>query len=182
MRATPILILVAAGVMAAAAGYFYRQHGSASVPAEATETAGTPLPAGVVLTDLDGVTHKLQDWHGKLLMINFWATWCTPCLKEIPLLTKAQTEYASRGLQIIGPAVDDPEEVKKAAKGPLAINYPVMTGTPDAMLGLLNDFGNTAGALPFSVIVAADGTVVHQQLGEFTAEDLKQLVEAHLPK
>jgi thiol-disulfide isomerase/thioredoxin len=179
MRATPLLILAVAGVLAAGAGFLYRQN---TAPPTTDEVAGTALPAGIVLTDLEGKTHTLEDWHGKLLMVNFWATWCAPCLKEIPLLTQAQKDYAGRGLQIIGPAVDDPDEVRKAAKGPLAINYPVMTGSPDMMLGLLNDFGNTAGALPFTVIVAADGRVVHQQLGEFSAEDLKKLIEAHLPK
>jgi thiol-disulfide isomerase/thioredoxin len=180
MRSTSVLILVAAALMAAAAGYLLRQH-SVAGPA-ATEVAGTPVPAGIVLTDLDGSTHKLADWHGKLLLVNFWATWCAPCIKEIPLLTQAQKDYGARGLQIIGPAVDDPDEVRKSAKGPLAINYPVMTGTPEMMLGMLNDFGNTAGALPFTVVVAADGTVVHEQLGEFSAAELKQLIEAHLPK
>lgn len=179
MRASPIVILVVAGLAAASAGYFWHRHGSA---AATTEVAGTPLPAGIVMTDLVGTSHRFEDWHGKLLLVNFWATWCTPCLKEIPLLTQAQKDYAGRGLQIIGPAVDDPDEVKAAAQGRLAINYPVMTGTPEQMLGLLNDFGNTAGALPFTIVVAPDGSVIHQQLGEFTAAELKTLIEAHLPQ
>lgn len=181
MRATPILMLVAAGLLAATAGHFYRQHGAAA-SAEPAVAAGPPLPAATQLTDLDGTRHSFGEWRGKLLLVNFWATWCAPCLKEIPLLVQVQKDYGPRGLQIVGPAIDDPDEVRKAAKGPLAINYPVIVGTQEQMLGLLNEVGNTVGALPFTLLVAADGTVVHQQLGEFSVDELRKLVEAHLPK
>jgi thiol-disulfide isomerase/thioredoxin len=175
MRST--ILIVVACVIAAAAGYgFYRYaHGGASAVA-----ASQPLPPGVQLTDLDGKSHSLEEWHGKLLLVNFWATWCTPCLHEIPDLVKLQKQYAAQGLQIVGPAVDDPDSVKSML-GPLGINYPVLTGTPDAMIDLMGKLGNSQGGLPFSILVSPDGKIIDQQLGPYTATQLSQLLLKHLP-
>ena len=125
--------------------------------------------------------HKLDEWHGKLLLLNFWATWCTPCLHEIPELVKLQKQYAARGLQIIGPAVDDPGAVRSML-GPLGINYPVLTGTPDGMIDLMEKLGNGPGGLPFSVVVSPDGLLIDRHLGEFTPAELSKLIEQHLPE
>jgi len=170
-----IILIIAACVIAAAAGYgFYRYaHEGATV-------AGEPLPAGLQLSGLDGKPHGLEEWHGKLLLVNFWATWCTPCLHEIPQLVKLQKQYAAHGLQIIGPAVDDPDAVRSML-GPLGINYPVLTGSPDSMIDIMEKLGNGPGGLPFSILVGPDGLIVSRQLGEFTPAQLTKLIESHLP-
>ncbi len=175
MRARSIILIAAAGLIAGAAGYgFYRyQHGGAAV-------AGETLPAGLEMSGLDGKPHRFEEWRGKLLLVNFWATWCTPCLHEIPQLVKMQKQYAARGLQIVGPAVDDPDAVR-SMQGPLGINYPVLTGSPDSMIDIMEKLGNGPGGLPFSILVSADGQILARQSGEFTPAELTQLVEAHLP-
>jgi thiol-disulfide isomerase/thioredoxin len=175
MRST--LLIVVACVIAAAAGfgvYHYTRGGAGA------EAVNQPLPQGVELTDLDGHSHGFQDWHGKLLLVNFWATWCTPCLHEIPELVKLQTQYAAQGLQVIGPAVDDPDSVRSMLK-PLGINYPVLTGTTDGMIDLMEKLGNGPGGLPFSVLVSPDGRIIERQLGEFTPAQLSELLGKHLP-
>jgi thiol-disulfide isomerase/thioredoxin len=169
-----ILLIVVAGLVATAAGFgFYRY-------AHQGAAAREPLPPGLQLKGLDGQAHSLEEWKGKLLVVNFWATWCTPCLHEIPALVKLQKQYAARGLQIVGPAVDDPDAVRSMI-GPLGINYPVLTGTPDSMIDLMEKLGNGPGALPFSLVVGADGLIIERHLGEFTAAELNQLVEKNLP-
>jgi thiol-disulfide isomerase/thioredoxin len=169
-----IILIVVAGLVAAAAGfgfYHYAHHG---------EAAREPLPPGLQLKGLDGQAHSLDEWKGKLLVVNFWATWCTPCLHEIPALVKLQKQYAARGLQIVGPAVDDPDAVRSML-GPLGINYPVLTGTPDAMIDLMEKLGNGPGGLPFSLVVGADGLIIERRLGEFSSAELGKMIEQNLP-
>jgi thiol-disulfide isomerase/thioredoxin len=169
-----ITLIVVAALIAAAAGYFFyrHEHGAQAV-------GGEPLPAGLQLSSLDGHPQAFEQWRGKLL-VNFWATWCTPCLHEIPDLVKLQKQYAARGLQIVGPAVDDPDAVR-GMQGPLGFNYPILTATPDAMIDIMEKLGNGPGGLPFSVLVSPEGLILKRQLGEFPAGQLNPLIEAHLP-
>lgn len=153
--------------------YYGKSFGNSNV-------ADQTLPANVVLTDLSGHEHKLSQWRGHLLLINFWATWCGPCKKEIPILAKAQKQYGARGFQIIGPAVDDPSTVRQEAKL-LGIDYPVMVGTPEQMISLMNTLGNQPGGLPFSVLVSADGHIIQRHLGEFGRKELNSLIQQNLP-
>jgi len=171
-----IIFIAAAALIAAAAGFgFYRyvHQGSVAVASE-------PLPPGLQLNGLDGHPHSLDEWHGKLLLVNFWATWCTPCLHEIPDLVKLEQRYGPRGFQIIGPAVDDPESVRSMI-GQLGIDYPVMVGMPDDLIGLMETLGNKPGGLPFSILVNPEGMVFRRQLGEFGQGELAALIEQHLP-
>lgn len=185
---TPAL-LVGVCVLAGAAGFgIYHLQKGAAAPAAAigsaaatNATAPEAAPSNIKLTDLAGNSHSLEEFRGKLLVVNFWATWCTPCLHEIPALKKIQDDYGARGLQIVGPAVDDIEEVRKAGPG-LAFNYPIYVGSAEEMLDLMTKFGNSEGGLPFSVVIGPDGTILQRQLGEFSAVELAGLAEEHLPK
>jgi len=189
-------VLIGACVIAAAAGFgiYHLQKpaqqatAAAPAPADNVTAAATPAaaqpetaPLDVAFTDLDGKTHTLAEYKGKLVVVNFWATWCTPCLHEIPTLKKIQDDYGARGLQIVGPAVDDGDDVRKAAPG-LAFNYPVFTGAPEDMLDAMSRFGNSQGGLPFSVVIDGEGQIIARQLGEFSGVELAGLAEEHLPK
>lgn len=148
-----------------------------ATPASPDEAA----PADLAFTGLDGRGIRLADLRGKLVIVNFWATWCTPCLHEIPLLVQMQARYGARGLQLIGPAVDDIEDARRAAPG-LHFNYPVAVSAPEAMLELMTRLGNEQGGLPFSVVIAPDGRILERQLGEYSEAELVALIEASLPK
>jgi thiol-disulfide isomerase/thioredoxin len=135
------------------------------------------LPA-FSLNDMHGTPRQSSEWQGKTLLINFWATWCPPCRKEIPLLIDAQNRYADQGLQVIGIALEQAEPVRKYAKE-MGINYPSLAGSAD-VIDLGNRLGNQIGALPFTVMINADGKVLDTHMGELTLSELEALIAAAL--
>jgi len=174
-----LVIGLVAAIIAAAAGYAaYRYWG----PQNTSSLSGQSFPSMAGLTDLEGHPRTIKDWQGQLVLVNFWATWCGPCLKEIPDLAQAQDKYRDRGLQLIGPAVDDPENVKSMVAS-LKFNYPVLVDpSSDEMIKTMETLSNTVGGLPFSVLVGPDGKIIAEHLGPFTSEQLIALVEPNLPK
>lgn len=172
--------LIIAGLALAAGAAGFLSYRFLLAPGTSTPPPGTQMAPELVLPTLDGAPLKLSDLRGKLVLVNFWATWCPPCLKEIPLLVEAHTRYAERGFALLGPAMDDPELVRRALPG-LRIQYPVIIGdqaVPQAMDAL----GDTLGALPFSVLISPDGQVLLRKHGEFEREELMELIEQHLPR
>ena len=137
------------------------------------------LPAGserpeFVLPDLQGRLRPVSEWGGKVLLVNFWATWCPPCLKEIPLFIDLQSRHGDRGLQVVGIAIDNPDAVSALAAS-RGINYPVLLGDEEAIDASVR-YGNTRGVLPYTVVVDRRGRVVLSHLGEMTPEALDALV------
>lgn len=130
------------------------------------------------LADTQGEIRHVDEWDGKLLLLNFWATWCAPCRKEIPLLIEAQKKYGSAGLQIVGLAVDEPEPVREyAAK--LGINYPLLV---DAMnVVKVQDALQGGAGLPVSVLIDRQGRVQERFIGEMNQDELEALLAPHLP-
>lgn len=171
------LLLVAVALVAGVAG-FAAYHHFAKAPAK--EIADATLAPDFTMSTLEGGTAQLSNYRGKLVLVNFWATWCAPCLQEIPLLVQMQGQYAARGLQIIGPALDDPEQVKVLLPR-LKIQYPVLIGENEIPLAM-EALGDTLGALPYSVLISPDGYVIKRKHGEFEAEELTALIEANLPR
>ncbi|TAM11893.1 MAG: TlpA family protein disulfide reductase [Nevskiaceae bacterium] len=181
MRTTlAFLAGVAVTVVVTVGGAFAWHEYAGHRPGAAATVSSAPLSADLRFTGLDGRTHTLGEWRGKLLLINFWATWCGPCREEIPFLTQAQQRYGAHGLQVIGPAVDDPAAVTRE-KATLGIGYPIMVGTPESMMNLMETLGNERGGIPFSVLVAPDGRVLLRQLGEFKPAELEALIKHNLP-
>jgi peroxiredoxin len=126
------------------------------------------------LPDLGGKQHDIKEWQGKVLVINFWATWCPPCLKEMPEFEAIHAEYAKKGLQVIGIALDDAEPVKEfiASK---KITYPILMGEDQGMK-IAHDLGNIVNTVPFTVIVDKKGHLIKSQMGTLTREQLLGLV------
>lgn len=126
------------------------------------------------LPDPEGTTHHIDEWKGRVLVINFWATWCPPCREEIPLFMQLQESHRNQGLQFIGIAIEDAEPVREYATK-LQINYPILVaGMPG--LGLSIALGNLASGVPFSVVVNREGRIVHTQPGIFDLEDFQDTV------
>lgn len=108
------------------------------------------------------------------MIVNFWATWCPPCLEEIPQFIKVQEKYRSRGLVFVGVAVDKKDAVRAYAKE-VGINYPVLMGGLDAM-ELSRKAGNHAGVLPFTLIVDRNGKIIASEYGGLTQDKLEPII------
>ncbi|WP_411727242.1 TlpA family protein disulfide reductase [Methyloglobulus sp.] len=138
------------------------------------QTYQTPLPE-FSLPDLSGKQHSIKEWQGnKVLVINFWATWCPPCLKEMPEFAALQSEYSNKGLQFLGIALDDSEPVKEFIASH-KINYPILMGGNQGTK-LAHDLGNIVNTVPFTVIVNKKGLVVQRHMGEMAREQLIKTV------
>jgi thiol-disulfide isomerase/thioredoxin len=134
-------------------------------PAAAATAARIPgsLP-DIALPDQTGVSRKLTSWRGQPLLVNFWATWCGPCRREIPLLEKLRAGAAADHLQVVGIAVDDRAAALKYARA-MHVDYPVLAGGEPAGLAAIDAFG-MADALPFTVFADSRGRIVTVKVGE----------------
>ena len=125
--------------------------------------------------DLDDKVQALEQWKGKIIVVNFWATWCPPCIAEIPEFIKIQKKYEKQGVQFVGIAIDQKSKVQAFAKE-TKMNYPVLLGDL-AGIDLAKRIGNTNGGLPYSVIVDRKGNVVETQLGTLSQEKLESIIK-----
>ncbi len=125
---------------------------------------------------LDGTPLNLTPWRGKPLLVNFWATWCPPCVKELPEINQFYNEAKGKGWQVLGLAVDQADPVKAfLQKAPL--DFAVALAGPEG-LGLVRDLGNPAGGLPFSIAFDETGEISWRRLGVSRLQDLRALTSA----
>ena len=136
------------------------------------QAGGTPerLPH-FVMDDVWGEPRNIHEWSGQPLLINFWATWCAPCRREIPLLEALHKEQS--GIQVIGIAVDNQSEVATFV-GEFGVSYPNLVGETDA-LAVSGLFGVDNPGLPFTVLTGADGSVLTVHIGEIDAAQLSKI-------
>jgi thiol-disulfide isomerase/thioredoxin len=167
MKTTLLILLVAA--MGLTAGLLWQQKN------QLTAVAAVERPAlQFSFPDLNGQVQDVSQWRGKILVINFWATWCPPCLKEIPEFIKWQQEYQSQNLQFVGIALDEQAAVAEYLQR-TASNYPnLIAGMEGSQLAY--QLGNVINAVPFTVIVDQQGQIVHRQPGELTKQQFLQVV------
>ncbi len=116
------------------------------------------------MKDLDGKLRNIKEWDGKIVLLNFWATWCPPCLREMPYFVELQKTYGEQGFQIIGIAIDD-EDAVRAFADEMDINYPIMAGELEA-IELSKRYGNRVGGLPYSVLINRKGEITDTITGE----------------
>ncbi len=135
----------------------------------------------LILNDLDGEKHNLYDWHGNIILLNFWATWCGPCQIEIPDFINYQSDYADQGFQVIGVGLDQVRKLQNYVRT-VGINYPILRVDPEQQYSLLKQWGNPFAILPFTVIIGRDGHLVYMQQGIFKPETFNQIVKPLLIK
>lgn len=171
-RTRAYALLAAVAVASAAAGAAYhlwlkgRPDGS-GVVAERVYAARLP--------DLKGTPQPLAQWRGRVLVVNFWATWCVPCREEIPGFVRLQARHGARGLQFVGIAIDEPDKVTAFARE-FGINYPLLVGQLDT-LELLRQAGNRAGVLPYTLVLDRQGQVVSREPGGLKEARLEGLIQ-----
>jgi thiol-disulfide isomerase/thioredoxin len=187
MNTKRILAALAVAVVAAAGGaaachWIFGQ----SVPEDAhAATAAAPAPAAAnpvdqlwsaAVTNVDGKPQSLSLLKGHPVVINFWASWCGPCVEEMPSLSQLHREYAKRGIEFVGLGVDSDKNIK-AFLQKVHVDYAIYVigfGGAD----LARAFGNNAGALPFTVVIDAKGVVRSTKLGQIQPNELKATLDA----
>jgi thiol-disulfide isomerase/thioredoxin len=171
-RAAWIALLMFAAVLALAAG-FWLHPWNRGVPDSDPGSVARLMAAS--LPDMEGKSQALAQWRGKVMVVNFWATWCSPCLKEIPEFVRMQEKFGNRGLQFVGIAIDNPEKVREfAAK--FRMNYPILLGEMRA-IELARTAGNEFGGLPFTIIVDREGRLIGTELGGLNEQKLTKIIQ-----
>lgn len=139
-----------------------------------TEQQTIPLET-FSLPDISGTLTPISNWQGKILIINFWATWCPPCLKEIPDFIELQAEYASKNVQFIGIAIDDVQFVKDYISF-IDINYPILIAKEEGEQ-LARKLGNVMNAIPYTIIVNQQSQIFFRHPGELSKQRIRELLE-----
>ena len=163
------LILGLAVLAAAIGGYAQHHHRQ---PAQMDSAVlGRPVPA-LTLPDLDGRLHPLSDYRGHRVLLNFWASWCGPCLEEMPALNRAQAKFGEQGAIVVGIAMDEPARIRTfLAMHP--VSYPILLGqlgSPSTTMQL----GDAREMLPYSVLIDADGSILAVHSGALSSSQLEQ--------
>ena len=138
------------------------------------ESASVLALTRATFPDLAGNSTTLSHWQGKVVVVNFWASWCPPCREEIPGLIRMQGRYAANGVQIVGIAVDSAEKSRQAA-AEMTINYPVLVAGLEA-IDLTRKLGNPAGGLPYTIVLDRQGGLVATHLGLLSEAQLEQIL------
>lgn len=148
---------------------------SADAPAGVTVAREGDVVPPLRLPDLDGRATALPGaWPGRPLLVNVWATWCAPCLHEMPELQRFARTQGTRGTQVVGIALDDPAQVRDFLAR-IPVTYPILIDTPGrADAGVV--LGNPKGVLPYSVLIGADGRVLKRRVGPFEPGELDDFV------
>ncbi|MBL1142036.1 MAG: TlpA family protein disulfide reductase [Proteobacteria bacterium] len=179
-----IIIIVVLALVSAVGGYQFQQFIKKDKEAKEVVAVKNPIaPEEVIgtkvinfsLLDVDGVQRNLSDWQGKVLAINFWATWCTPCREEIPAFVELQEQYSSYGLQFIGVALQEADEIRDFLNE-FNVNYPALVGANDVMKAA-KQLGNDIGALPYTVIVDRNGIISFTRRGPLSKTEAEIVIQ-----
>jgi thiol-disulfide isomerase/thioredoxin len=143
-------------------------------------TSPRPVVTGSALTrlmtknyaDLQGRLLSLQQWSGKVLVVNFWATWCPPCREEMPGFSRLQKKYAGNGVQFVGIGIDDADKIQQYQKE-FPVDYPLAVAELDAM-ALTAELGNTTEGLPFTVFIDRSGRMHSAKVGRMSEPEVER--------
>jgi thiol-disulfide isomerase/thioredoxin len=161
------LILGAIGAAAAGAGLL-----AGALALQSRSGAAALLSAA--FTDLDGRSRRLVEWQGRVLVCNFWATWCAPCLEEMPMLAQIREIHAPKGVEIVGIGVDSAAKISEFIKRS-PVGYPLLVAGTGA-IDLMRSLGNSAGGLPFTVVLDRPGNVGYRRLGILSRRELEGIL------
>lgn len=156
--------------------------GAASAPpgmkmgAKMFGAADAPSRPAFTMNDLQGRAQEAKQWDGKTVLYNFWAAWCPPCRREIPVFNEVRDFYHEDGFEVIGIALDEQEAVEKFLKSLGGINYPQLIGLQKGMK-VMHDYGNATGGLPYSVMVDKNKRIRYAKQGEIEKGELIAEIE-----
>lgn len=177
---TPLTRYLLIGIVAAAAGtagYLTRKETAPAADPVPASASAAPLLA-LTLPDLDDTAQPLAQWHGKVLVLNFWATWCPPCLKEIPDFAEVSRRYADAPVQFVGIGIDSVANMRDF-QGEMKVPYPLLVGTGQT-LSVATAIAQTAQALPLTIILDREGAIHRIKLGTLNQSELEGTIRALL--
>lgn len=163
-------LILGLAVLAACIGGYVQHRNLHPVQADSA-LLGQPAPA-LALPDLDGKPHRLSDYRGHQVLLNFWASWCGPCLDEMPALNRASAKFGEQGVIVVGIAMDEPDRIR-AFLAMHPVSYPILLGQLGAPSTTLQ-LGDTQEILPYSVLLDTDGRILSTHAGALTAPQLEQ--------
>lgn len=172
-----LLIYLALAALAIMTGFMLRTQlmgGSPSVLSSEASQQGAKAIFAANLPDLQGENQIISQWLGNVIVVNFWATWCTPCREEIPEFIETQEKFRDQGLVFVGIAIDQADKVKMFSQE-FGINYPVLVGSLNTW-SLLEAAGNRQSALPYTVVINRSGEIVETYLGRVNQKKLEKAV------
>ncbi|MEW5880462.1 MAG: TlpA disulfide reductase family protein [Pseudomonadota bacterium] len=172
IRTLLAVIAVAAIAGGAGAGVAWLRIAPQPAPADATALFASTFD------DADGRPQAIAQWKGRPLVVNFWATWCPPCVEEMPDLQRVRDEYRTRGAEIVGVGIDNAVKIREF-RDRLGITLPLLVAGVGGT-ELARDLGNAAGVLPYTVLVAPDGKVVQRKIGQVKPAELRAWLDATL--
>ena len=155
----------------AAGGALWLLSRPADPHARAVPTIAPAALNATTFTDAEGRTQPLGQFQGRLLVLNFWATWCAPCREEMPAFARIHARWKDRGVHLIGISAEGPEKVAQFGRG-LAIPYPLWTGG-DQVRELSRRLGNATGALPHTALIGPQGEILETRVGPYTETELE---------
>ena len=174
------LLYIGVAALAIFAGFLLQNTKTSSTPKYMAQNApvtnnGANLILGTILPDLQGKNQFVSQWKGKVLVVNFWATWCEPCRREMPEFIELQDELRDQGLLFIGIALDQKRKVQQYSKE-IGVNYPVLLGGIEAM-ELAEAAGNRYEVLPFTVILNRNGEIAGTHVGRIARDQLEAILK-----
>lgn len=168
------LLIALIAIAAFGAGIWVSQGRQAAKPS----SAGAEAVLALNLPDLRNNMQSLAQWRGKVLIVNFWATWCAPCREEIPVFVKLQQKYAAKDLQFVGISIDQTDKTLAFANQ-FGINYPTLIGTFDT-IEVSRQAGNDKRVLPYTLIMGRDGRIAAAESGGLNEQKLEGLIKSLL--
>jgi thiol-disulfide isomerase/thioredoxin len=169
------LVLTGVGLTALAGGLGLALHRTTGEQASAGAVARV---FAQVFEDPQGRAQPMAQWKGRWLVLNFWATWCAPCIEEMPTLQRVAREYEARGVTVVGLGIDNVDAIRKF-QTQLKLELPLLVAGAEGS-ELARDLGNSSGALPYTVLISPRGTVVQTRLGLIRPELLRSWLDAEV--
>ncbi len=179
-----LAVSLVATLLALAAGVYIglesRGRPESSAPQALIESTAISRLFAARMNDAEGKPQLLSQWQGKILVINFWATWCTPCREEMPAFSRLQTKYSSNSVQFVGIALDTAENVVDFSKK-YPVTYPLLNGDSEGA-ELARQLGNSRLALPYTVVLGGKNEVLLTRLGRVSEQELDALLQKSISR